>query len=217
MRFLNGTEVFSSKNEKIGTVERVVLDPATDEVSHLVVSKGFLFTTDKVIPIEWVSQATEDRVTIKRTEEAFEDLPDFEEEYYVITDWRHTPTASYARPYYAYPPAALMWGVAGNYNRYSWPNYVSRTIKNIPAGSVALKEGTKVYSRDGEHIGDVERVMVNEENKIATHLLIDKGFLLKEQKLVPTLWIERADDDEVHLYIESDVFENIPEYEAETA
>ena len=70
MKFINGAEVFSSGNEKVGNIERVVLHPETNEVSHLVVSKGFIFKTDKVIPIEWVDKASEDKVSLKKSETA---------------------------------------------------------------------------------------------------------------------------------------------------
>jgi uncharacterized protein YrrD len=43
----------------------VVLDPQTKKAIHIVVRKGFLFTEDKVVPISFISDATEDRVTLR--------------------------------------------------------------------------------------------------------------------------------------------------------
>ena len=43
MLFKQGTDVFSSDNEKIGTLDRVVMDPRTKEISHIIVREGFLF------------------------------------------------------------------------------------------------------------------------------------------------------------------------------
>jgi sporulation protein YlmC with PRC-barrel domain len=67
MQFKKGAEVFSSDGEKIGTLNRVVIDPRTREVSNLVVEKGFLFKTDKVVPITLVDLDMEDRIVLKPT------------------------------------------------------------------------------------------------------------------------------------------------------
>ena len=47
MLFKTGVDVYSSDNEKIGTLHRVVMDPKTKEVSHIIVKEGFLFTGGK--------------------------------------------------------------------------------------------------------------------------------------------------------------------------
>ena len=54
MEFKEGAVVFSSDDKKVGHIRRVVIDPKTEEVTHLVIEKGFLFVEDRVIPIEEV-------------------------------------------------------------------------------------------------------------------------------------------------------------------
>ena len=82
MRFKKGAEVFSGQGEKIGTLNRVILDPRTREVSDLVVGKGFLFKTDKVIPVTLVDLDVEDRIVLKKTnQDILDDFPNFETTY----------------------------------------------------------------------------------------------------------------------------------------
>ncbi|MFN8447928.1 MAG: PRC-barrel domain-containing protein [Anaerolineae bacterium] len=40
MQFKQGTHVYTSDNQDVGTIDRVVLDPQNDEVVGLVVRKG---------------------------------------------------------------------------------------------------------------------------------------------------------------------------------
>ena len=55
MQLKKGASVESSAGEKIGTLDRVVLDPETKEVTHIIVEKGWLFTENKVIQIQDVA------------------------------------------------------------------------------------------------------------------------------------------------------------------
>jgi uncharacterized protein YrrD len=222
MQFKRGANVFTSDGQKVGEIERVVLDPRTDEVTHVVVEKGFLLPIDKVVPISLVGPATEDRVTLRDNAGDLEALPDLEERHYVMVGDEAEKEASsrgQPRPLYWYPPVRTMWWQPGGYLGYSGffgypvPPYIVETERHIPEGTVALKEGAKVISKDGEHVGDVEAVLTDPEEDRATHLVLSEGLLLKERKLVPTSWVSTVMADEVHLAVESDVIEGLREYE----
>ncbi len=213
MNFKTGAEVFSCEDKKVGNIKRVVLNPQTDEVSNLVVEKGFLFTTDKVLPIEWVNRATEEKVTLKETKESFEDLPDFEENLYLPVDW-HETDAQYVRSSYWYPTFPF-WGRTGAVYAQAPVRYVSTRMRNIPEDSIALEEGAKVYDRDEEHLGDIEQVLVNEEYHTASHIVVEHGLFEKTRKLIPTFWIKSVNEDGVYLSIAEDLYENLPEYESD--
>ena len=47
----------------------------------------------------------------------------------------------------------------------------------------------------------------------ATHLLISEGLILKDKKLIPTRWMTNVLEKEVHLSVESDFVESLPEYQ----
>lgn len=211
MQFKKGAEVFSGVGEKIGTLDRVVIDPRTREVSNLVVGKGILFRTDKVIPIALVDLDIEDRIVLKKTnQDILEDFPDFETVHYVPLDETDNPYQDGIEASYWYPPVNP--GLAmSNHVGYSIPEFVLKTEKDIPEGTVALEEGAKVISRDGKHVGNVEQVITESQGNRVTHLVISEGFLLKERKLVPAVWVEKVAEDEIHLSVESGLFEWLPE------
>ena len=223
MRFEQGADVYTAQGDQVGEIDRVVIDPKTNEVTHVVVKKGFLFTVDKVVPISLIGPTIEDRVTLRENAGELEALPDFEETHYVMpnkeVETQTTPPGQ-AQQLYWYPPTRTVWWHTGGYLGYPGffypiPPYVVQTERNIPEGTVALKEGAKVISADSEHVGDVETVLTDPQENRATHLVIAKGLLSKERKLIPTSWISIVMSDEIHLAVGSSVIEALREYEPE--
>ncbi|MEZ4769278.1 MAG: PRC-barrel domain-containing protein [Caldilineales bacterium] len=221
MQFKPGTHVWTSDGEDAGTVDRVIIRPDTKEVTHIVVRKGFLFSEDKVVPMSLVGPATADKVTLREDEEDLEKLPDFEESYYVPAEEGipQTPSAkTQVRSLYLYPPVGIQWG-RSVYNPYGAskesgpPHYILQRERNIPAGTIPLRQGARVIGSDGEHIGDIERVFTDAITDRATHLLISEGLILKSRKLIPTIWLGRVFEDEVHLLVTSKYVDSLPDYE----
>lgn len=211
MHLLKDAEIFSSVGEKIGKLDRVVLDPETKKVSHIVAKQGILFSKSKVIPIAYVNLDGE-QITLTKNAMELEDLPDFIESSYISTEYRDDPEQN-ADTLYFYPPKHSAWWATGGNITYPRPSYVLQTETAIPEGTVALKEGAKVIDNDGEDIGNVERVIIDHDEERATHLVISRGLLSKEYKLIPTLWITDVTEDKVNLSIGSDMFKHLPEHE----
>jgi uncharacterized protein YrrD len=218
MQFKENAEVVTAKGDKVGQIDRVVLDPRSKELTHLVVKKGFLFTKDKVVPLDRVETATENRVVLKAGKEEPDAFPEFEETHYVPIE-RAEPAAKKRSDQLS--PLAWYYPVAGGawwhirmsgHSGISKPPYVRKTELNIPDGTVALEEGAKVVSKESEHVGEVERVYADDEEQRVTHLLISKGMISKSRKLIPTLWVDSVCDDVVRLGISEHLVEALPEY-----
>ncbi len=217
MQIREGAEVLTADGDKAGEVDRVVLDPMTKEVTHLVVQKGFLFKTEKVVPMSLVGPATEKYVTLWQTAGEMDELPDYEETDYVaaeVESHKGQAQAPTARPLYAYPPFVLPGKLSAR-SAYSVPDYVVRLEKNIPEGTVALEAGATVFDSDGQQVGAIDRILVDSESEQATHLLVEEGFLRKFRRLVPISWITRIREETVELSVAADVVRNLPEYEDE--
>ena len=217
MLFKTGVDVYSSDNEKIGTLHRVVMDPKTKEVTHIVVKEGLLFTEDKVVPMDLVGSVTDDRISLQGSKEHLDELPVFEETHYVRPD-STTEGAVDPDTLYWNPPAD--WSAAG-FGRYPvafFPQslYVQKTEKNIPEGMIALAQGAKVVAEDGEHVGNIETLITDPKDDRVTHVVVSSGLLLKERKIIPAYWLSSVSDDEVHLSVESRLLERLPEYHPES-
>jgi len=218
MQFKENAEVVTSTGDKVGRIDRVVVDPKSKELTHLVVKKGILFTKDKVVPLDQVHATNEDQVLLKEGPADPDDFPDFEETHYIPIE----QTEAYAerdfggiRPlawYYPLPGGAWWRRRMGGYPGYPEPPYARRTELNIPDGTVPLEEGAKVVSSDGDHVGDVERVYTGEEEQRVTHLLISQGLISITRKLIPSMWVEHVLTDKVLLSVNRDFVEGLPEY-----
>jgi hypothetical protein len=88
------------------------------------------------------------------------------------------------------------------------------TVRNIPEDTIHLKEGTDVMSADGEHVGDVERLIIEPDSNKTTHFVISQGLLFKDRKLVPVHWVRSVDEEKVQLSVTSQLLEQLPSYEA---
>ncbi|NLX09922.1 MAG: PRC-barrel domain containing protein [Chloroflexi bacterium] len=221
MQFQQGVGVYKTNGDKLGSVERVVLNPETREITHVIIRQGsFLSPEDRVAPLQYIDSATEDRVVLRDHVQDLDHLPLFEQTYYVpftpeAGDEMTAYQSGYAQPMLWYPPLAAprrghpaVSGLGTNKE----PYLVQQEI-NIPEGTTALKEGAKVVAADGKHIGEIERVYADPDSDVATHFLISKGLILKTNKLIPAEWAKTIAEDEVQLSVSSELIEQLPEYE----
>jgi uncharacterized protein YrrD len=215
MQFKDGTNVLTADGKNVGRIDRVVLEPDSKEVTHLVIEKGVLFTEDKVVPISLVGPATADKVTLRKDEDELEALQEFQESHYVHADMDFKSSSAPSQgaiPLYRYPPIGS-WRNTGGYTPYAKSNVVLKTEKNIPKGTIALQEGAEVVGSDGKTIGKIEQIFTDSVEDRATHLLISEGLILKEKRLIPTQWIRNLFEDEVHISVSSEFVNGLPEYQ----
>ena len=214
MELKEGTTVYTRDGQEVGKISRFVLDPGTNHVTHVVVQKGWLFREDKVVPIEFIDTANEEHVELNEKVKDYEDLPLFEETHYVNAvdseDYeRRTPGVGVPAAYW-YPPMGYLPHPTYGPNVFTWPP--TEVKQNIPENTVPLKEGAKIISVDGKHVGNLERLFVASNTDNVTHFVISQGLLLKERKLVPAGWLKSVDEDEVHLSVSADFLDRLPEY-----
>jgi uncharacterized protein YrrD len=210
MQLKNNATVFTADGEEAGSIDRVVLDPRTREITDVVVQKGLLFPKDKVIPVEMIASASEERVTLRKDVEDPDELPDFEETEYVSLEGEDEVLATYppdhAQPLYWYP-----YGMAGL--QYQHPishteePYTIKRERHIPEGTVVVNEGAKVTSADGKHVGNVERVFFDPNTDKITSFLVSKGLILKEKMLIPAEWVKGFGELEITLAVGSRTLE----------
>ncbi|MBI5567537.1 MAG: PRC-barrel domain-containing protein [Chloroflexi bacterium] len=215
MEFKQHVGVFTVDDQAIGRLERVVIDPGTTEITHLIVRRGLLTPHDKVIPIDRVEVGAENGLIVRLTADDVEHLPDFEETQYVAADEERlertgqiVPTPAVPILYWlpVYPRSPLL-------PQFVDPGYRIETQLNIPEGTVAVKEGARVIARDGKRAGNIDEVVTTGNGDRITHVLISQGLLVKEKKLIPAGWIAALGEDEVHLAVGSRTIAKLPNYD----
>lgn len=197
IQFQKDADVLNEIGEKIGSLERVVLNPQTNVITSLVVRTGILFgRQDKVVPIELVTAGRDNSVILRKGAGELDILPPFEEKQLVSEgDVTDEPRTSDDLPpvIYGYPGTSVVVPSADR--------FVTVFEKNIPDGTIAMKEGAKVLASEGKQVGQVESVLVDPDEDKVTHLRISSGLFVKDTKIIPIHWVKRVAENEVHLAV----------------
>lgn len=179
-----------------------------------------------------------DRIQLRRDLKNLDQLPPFEEVSYIPYDGAATTappqpstadetketddsatTTTYTKiadafSLYGYPPIGLGWPDM-NLGYYGYPDelYKVKVKRHIPTGTVALQEGAVVVDSQGQRVGTIRQIMINEQTKEATHLLIAEGWLFREERLVPINWVKGVAEDEVQLHVKTDLLNQLPPHQ----
>lgn len=78
-----GAPVVTADGKDAGRINRFVLDPVTNAVTHIVVQKGWLLAEDKVVPFEMVGSSADGKLVLSEDLKDLDQLPAFEETHYV--------------------------------------------------------------------------------------------------------------------------------------
>lgn len=213
MKINEGAKIVSAAGEGVGEVERVVVDPRSKEVTHLVASKGLLFKEEKVVPLDLVARSTGDEVTLRPDAGELEQLPPYEVEYFVpigdtAAEGVEMPTSG-PPVFYAYPPYLGASAAPVPVDARS-PQVVVR--RRIPMGSVAVEEGAEVRGYAGDRVGELTSFLTDPDDDRLSHIVVEQGTLVKHKKLVPAEWIEAMDEDRVRLAVTAATVDTLRDY-----
>lgn len=200
LQFQKNANVVDIQGKSIGRLVRVVLKPDDKQVTDIVIQTGGMFNKqERVVPVELVDKTSQDQIVLRGLAKDLRDLSSFEEEHLVenapkeveppVSDEFTTATL------YGYALAAPIPPDETD------EKYVTEKEQNIPEGAVAMKEGAKIISAEGEHVGDLERILAEAPTEQVTHLLISSGLVTKEKKLIPVTWVKVFSEDEVQLRV----------------
>ena len=194
--FQKNANVLSSSGKQFGSLQRVVLHPETKVITDIVVQGGGLFSKEyRVISIDQIAETTENQIVLHADAGEWESFPLFEERR-IVEDQGHFSASTQESPVIYGVPGVGPAVVTG-----SEEQFVTELEQNIPKGTVALKEGAKVFTADDKHVGNVDRVLADPSEDRASHLIITQGLLVPEKKLIPMKWVMMLGEDTVHLQV----------------
>lgn len=215
MIFRENANVINSDGKKIGNVDRVVLDPRSKEVTHIVAKKGLFFTSEKIIHLDHVQETEEKQITLKEEAPAPSEFLDFVETHYFPLDLvlkkgdpgRVRPVMQRIRQR-GLPSLESLPSPA-----YMPLSFKPVTTRNIPADKVPVKEGAEVISKDGRLVGEVDGLYTSNKDKHVSFILISRGVLSKKKKLISVDWVADVGESKIHLDVDNDIIESLPEHD----
>jgi sporulation protein YlmC with PRC-barrel domain len=163
MRVDLDAKVRARDGEDIGSVDRAIVDPRTNEVTHVVVRTGAMFGRDIMVPREDVERANQDGDTIQLdlSKDELERFPDFVPEQY------GAPPPTWVAPAgYGFPSSGYAWPVAMDPMMGPMPMEIPAEHAEDDAEEpdlVSLSKGALVLDRNDDDIGVVDDVRFEAE------------------------------------------------------
>ncbi len=72
-----GAKVISADSKHVGNIQKLFVDPKGNQTTHLLITKGLIFKSEKLIPVDWVKTFGEDEVFLSVNQGFLENLPDY--------------------------------------------------------------------------------------------------------------------------------------------
>ncbi|MGZ3715246.1 MAG: PRC-barrel domain-containing protein [Ktedonobacterales bacterium] len=218
-----GTDVIGSDGCHLGTLTRIVIERDNGAVTHLVVDPGVVESgnllspggwekpREREVPVSLLVSADDKRVTLSCDEEAFQQQPLFEQQYYADHDQFDT-----------LPPRFRLGGlinyIASAAGLGAAPYEGNRIIQyNEPAGAAEIAEGTPVWRREPhEEIGEVEQVLFDPQTERVTALVVRRSGIVRHRRvLLPISAIADVQDEVVHVALTDAELDALAPYEPE--
>ena len=215
-----GADVTSSDNEEVGKLHAVIVDPRDDRVTHIVVNAGPHFpepgfgAPDLItVPVEQMEDAQEDRVILKCTKREFARMPSYVERRFTSPP---PPPPSESEQPPGERPAHTLWDVGaalvGALSASGGIGVPAETFRKAKFERQILDDAPVWRLEPFSHIGDVERVLIDEETDEIVALVIRRGVLFHHEAVLPIDNVTEVLDGFINVRISDDELEKLEAY-----
>ena len=194
-----------------GELSRIITDPATRKMTHLVVKQKHRHQDDRLVPIELVDMTAGD-ISLRCTLAEFDELEPAEEVDLVEGD-DYGGGYGGAESVQGYGNVGSM-GVGGSVSGTGVGTGIghrTRTVTHhvVPLGEAELVPGEHVHAVDGE-IGQVLGFIVDPDDQRVTHVLLKEGHLWGRKEVAIPVSAVTAIDEGIRLNLTKKQVEDLP-------
>ncbi|MFA9431872.1 PRC-barrel domain-containing protein [Egicoccus sp. AB-alg2] len=166
--------VFDEKGNVVGVVEAVVLTPTLSHMTHVSVSPGGGFTESRLVPIDDL-EPTDGSLRL-RTDAPW---PHGFDRTYDLDFLPLEQDGDYQLPYPYGAEHLLLW------DRLETPMGTGTVIRSqLPPGEHELHSGTPVRSADGQRIGHVAGLFLDQATDEVSHVVLRHGHLWERRTVL---------------------------------
>jgi len=185
------------QNELCGHTQAVIIDPANEVVTHVVVKENKAPHVQRLIPIDKIDASLANALDLKCDGESLAAFPPFVEVDYVQVNVPH-----YMQAYDMY----YMETVVVPEKKMAAMNHY-----HIPRNELVIDRGTSVYSADGYIVGKVDEFLVDQDGGQVTHLVLREGHLWGQKDvIIPVSDIDKVKESRVRLKLRRDKIGKLP-------
>ncbi len=198
-----GMQEVTSDGQDIGSIDRLILDPDTNQVKAAVIRKGVFLRRDIEAPRDLLDVLPDGAIRLAATAKEAHSLPEFLPSAYT------TPPADYPLPAgysaesmyvpYGYGLGGLGVTPLGMMTDTAVSREVSAAWRRQDLENAVVQEGSVVLGHDGEQVGEVHQLTFDEQTGVLTHIVVRKGFLFTKDTELPASLIGGVSDGVVTL------------------
>ena len=210
----HGAAVLSADGKELGKLHAVVLDPRDNEVTHVVVNTGPHFPepgfgSPRLISVDigQVKDAGERKLVLKAGAAQFQKMPQYlDQEFFPApaAEQKAGPGGT-AQAFWnaglaiASSLSTLFTGIAVPAEHFRRARFERHILNDAP-----------VWREEPHtHIGDVERVLVDEATDEIEALVIRRGVLFGEDVVLPIAYVAEIQDGLIHVRISDDQLDKL--------
>jgi sporulation protein YlmC with PRC-barrel domain len=181
---------------RCGRSSYIVLNPATEQITHIVVREKQPSRIERLVPVTLVDSTAAEVIVLACTLEEFSNLEPFNQTHFIHGDLPHHATD---------PSLTMLWPYAVPAKR-----TVDKKIRPIAPGELAVHRGTRVKATDGR-VGRVEEFLVDPDSGYITHLCLRAPRLRGDKVVcVPVSEIDEIKETVVHLSLDKETVASLP-------
>ena len=187
------------KDGSCGKLARVVVDPETLAVTHLIVEAGLLLKKARVFPINIVERADEAGVQLSISSEALSDYPEYQE-----VDVEQTVPGSAGGGVVSTGYGPVVTGA---------PTIVVHEKRRLGIAEEleTVKRGTPVSNAHGQ-VGKLEHVVADPDSGAITHLVIRQGLLFSHDTTIPLALVEQVTEEGIFIAATDEELKTLPPF-----
>ena len=188
-------------NGRIGRSTHIIINPITEEVTHVVVRESFDDHTERLVPVEEIQESDSNMIRLACNDTGLSQMEVFEKVEFM-------------------PTTIPIMEASAPTNGYSWPYIVAKqetrfvkiVQRHIPPYERGLRRGAQVHARDGR-IGQIDEVVVDPETMHLTHLVLREGHLWGQKDvMIPVDEIENIEENNIYLKLDKQNIEALPTF-----
>ena len=168
-----------------GHATQVIIDPASEQVTHIVVAERGFAGVQRLVPVSFIKQSTSHLILLSCTRQELSEMRSFLEPEFIRGSeaWMQYQLDEY-----------MMWPMV---TPIQTPMVINR--KMIPLNELALTRGARVEATDGR-VGKVDEFIVEPGTGHITHLVMREGHLWEQREItISVAEIERMGEGVVYL------------------
>jgi|GEM_PF-3988404 hypothetical protein len=199
MRIDMGASAFAFTGEKSAIVDRVIIEPEDWTATHLVLAKGDILASDKLLPIDMVQAWTERGVLLRLTLDDIRRLPDYiAREYATVRQFlpaAQPPKGGNVPSPEVFTQEGKPFGPGLLPHRTQPFEGKELAQQPVPSGPIQLRDGATVEAVDGI-VGYLDQLLLDPLTNRVSSLIIKRDGQLFD---VPVEWVAYIDPDCIRL------------------